>query len=198
MPPDDDKGMSTPAAGRAPAAGRFRARRGGRSARRAALRGRRRHAHGQHARRPTEERAAPHGLVRPRSPEWTRAHAPRQRALRGRRERAGDRARRIQPPRARRRSRTRLRQRGPRGRALLDELLPDLQANFYLCGPPPFMGSLLGVLAERGVSDERIHTETIGPSSGYGRLWYYPNPAGPAPLARGIGDRIARVLQTDS
>ncbi len=50
--------------------------------------------------------------------------------------------------------------------ALLDALLPDLQADFYLCGPPPFMGSLLGVLAERGVSDERVHTETIGPSSG--------------------------------
>jgi ferredoxin-NADP reductase/predicted pyridoxine 5'-phosphate oxidase superfamily flavin-nucleotide-binding protein len=49
---------------------------------------------------------------------------------------------------------------------LLDALLSDLEADFYLCGPPPFMGSLLDALAERRVPDERIHTETFGPSSG--------------------------------
>ena len=47
--------------------------------------------------------------------------------------------------------------------ALIATLVPDLDAEFYLCGPGPFMADLQSGLAARGVSENRMHTETFGP-----------------------------------
>ncbi len=48
--------------------------------------------------------------------------------------------------------------------ALLAELVPDLDAEFYLCGPTGFMGAVSADLESRGVPAERIHVETFGPT----------------------------------
>ncbi len=50
------------------------------------------------------------------------------------------------------------------GQALAEQL-PDLDADFYLCGPVSFMASLQQDLEDRGVSPESIHTESFGPSA---------------------------------
>jgi ferredoxin-NADP reductase/MOSC domain-containing protein YiiM len=47
----------------------------------------------------------------------------------------------------------------------LGELLPDKNMDFYLCGPPPFMKSLLKDLLDCGVPQNRIHFELFGPAS---------------------------------
>jgi hypothetical protein len=47
--------------------------------------------------------------------------------------------------------------------ALLASLLPDLDVEFYLCGPVAFMADLQGDLERRGVPPERIHGESFGP-----------------------------------
>ncbi len=49
--------------------------------------------------------------------------------------------------------------------ALLEKLIPGLEADFYLCGPLRFMGSLESDLVARGVPAERIHSESFGPSA---------------------------------
>ena len=46
---------------------------------------------------------------------------------------------------------------------LLSSLLPTRDAEFYLCGPKPFMAGLLQSLNEWGVSDSHIHYEFFGP-----------------------------------
>ena len=48
---------------------------------------------------------------------------------------------------------------------LLQKLLPDNQCDFYLCGPPPFMASLTKGLADWGVDDTKIRSESFGPAS---------------------------------
>ena len=45
--------------------------------------------------------------------------------------------------------------------ALLESLLPDLDADFYVCGPTGFMASLQEGLESRGVASERIHSEAF-------------------------------------
>ena len=54
---------------------------------------------------------------------------------------------------------------GSRGRvdaALLDRLLPELRrADFYLCGPPGFLGAVQSGLEARGVPPGRIHHESF-------------------------------------
>ncbi len=47
--------------------------------------------------------------------------------------------------------------------ALLEQLVPGLDADWFLCGPIAFMASLQRGLEERGVDPERIHTESFGP-----------------------------------
>jgi nitric oxide dioxygenase len=47
--------------------------------------------------------------------------------------------------------------------ALLRELLPRNEAEFYFCGPKPFMASLHQVLKGWGVADSRLHYEFFGP-----------------------------------
>ncbi len=46
---------------------------------------------------------------------------------------------------------------------LLREWTPFADAEFYLCGPLPFMQSVLAALHELGVDDNRIHYEFFGP-----------------------------------
>ena len=48
--------------------------------------------------------------------------------------------------------------------ALLDSILPDLDAEFYLCGPIAFMADLQTELEGLGVSSDQIHSESFGPS----------------------------------
>jgi ferredoxin len=48
---------------------------------------------------------------------------------------------------------------------LFKEVLPSNNYDFYMCGPPPMMSSLVGDLEAWGVPDERIHLEAFGPAS---------------------------------
>jgi len=48
----------------------------------------------------------------------------------------------------------------------IERLLPGLEGDFYLCGPPGFMAALESGLARRGVAPDRIHSESFGPSAG--------------------------------
>jgi len=45
--------------------------------------------------------------------------------------------------------------------AIVEELVPGLDADFYLCGPTGFLADISASLGERGVSPERIHVETF-------------------------------------
>jgi nitric oxide dioxygenase len=47
--------------------------------------------------------------------------------------------------------------------ALLDDLLPEGNAEYYFCGPKPFMTGLYRELKKRGVDESRIHFEFFGP-----------------------------------
>ena len=49
--------------------------------------------------------------------------------------------------------------------ALLEKLVPSLDADFYLCGPIGFMAAIETQLEQRGVSSDRIRTESFGPAS---------------------------------
>lgn len=49
--------------------------------------------------------------------------------------------------------------------ALLKQILPRDDYEFYLCGPAPFMQALYDGLTELGVRDARIHFESFGPAS---------------------------------
>lgn len=46
---------------------------------------------------------------------------------------------------------------------LLEQLVPGLEGDFYLCGPKPFMACLYNGLMGCGVPDDRIHFEFFGP-----------------------------------
>lgn len=48
---------------------------------------------------------------------------------------------------------------------LLKKLLPTIHCQFYLCGPPPFMGSINQGLAAWGASEDQIFSEAFGPAS---------------------------------
>jgi nitric oxide dioxygenase len=49
--------------------------------------------------------------------------------------------------------------------AQIESLLPDLDADFYLCGPVEFMADLAEGLARAGVSAAQIHSESFGPTT---------------------------------
>jgi nitric oxide dioxygenase len=49
--------------------------------------------------------------------------------------------------------------------ALLDEFLPDKDADFYLCGPKPFMEGVHRQLRAWGVDDSHVHYEFFGPKA---------------------------------
>jgi ferredoxin-NADP reductase len=46
---------------------------------------------------------------------------------------------------------------------LIETLLPGLDADFYLCGPPALLAQLYSDLTARGVADRQIYSETFGP-----------------------------------
>jgi ferredoxin-NADP reductase/predicted pyridoxine 5'-phosphate oxidase superfamily flavin-nucleotide-binding protein len=48
--------------------------------------------------------------------------------------------------------------------ALIERVVPDLDADFYLCGPVLFMAVVQTELEELGVRSDRIHSESFGPS----------------------------------
>jgi ferredoxin-NADP reductase/ferredoxin len=50
-------------------------------------------------------------------------------------------------------------------RELLDRLLPHPDCDHYLCGPPPFMKAVYGLLRGRGVPKEQIAYEFFGPAT---------------------------------
>ena len=47
---------------------------------------------------------------------------------------------------------------------LLEKLVPGRDADYYLCGPTGFMAAIQQQLEERGVSGNRIYTESFGPT----------------------------------
>jgi hypothetical protein len=47
---------------------------------------------------------------------------------------------------------------------LLQSILPDLDAEFYLCGPIAFMADLQTELEQFGVPSDQIHSESFGPA----------------------------------
>jgi Flavodoxin reductases (ferredoxin-NADPH reductases) family 1 len=49
--------------------------------------------------------------------------------------------------------------------ALVASLLPDAEADFYLCGPVGFMQSLYDGLTGLGIGSEHIHYESFGPAT---------------------------------
>ena len=49
--------------------------------------------------------------------------------------------------------------------ALLQRLLPHGQHQFYVCGPPPMLASLIPALRACGVAADAIHYEAFGPAS---------------------------------
>lgn len=49
--------------------------------------------------------------------------------------------------------------------ALLRELLPSSNYQYYLCGPPPMMASVVADLKEWRVPDATVHLEAFGPAS---------------------------------
>ncbi len=49
---------------------------------------------------------------------------------------------------------------------LFKRLLPSCNYDFYMCGPPPMMDSLVEDLAAWGVPSEKVHLEKFGPGAG--------------------------------
>lgn len=49
----------------------------------------------------------------------------------------------------------------------LDELSPSDEADYYFCGPKPFMGAVHFNLKRRGVDDGQIHYEFFGPKDDF-------------------------------
>lgn len=49
--------------------------------------------------------------------------------------------------------------------AMLEDLLPGPDCDFYLCGPPPFMKALYNALLGWGVDESRIYYEFFGPAT---------------------------------
>lgn len=45
----------------------------------------------------------------------------------------------------------------------LQRILPNVDAEYYFCGPKPFMTGLYNALLDRGVPDSQIHFEFFGP-----------------------------------
>jgi ferredoxin-NADP reductase len=48
---------------------------------------------------------------------------------------------------------------------LFKRLLPSNNYDFYMCGPPPMMGTVVPALEEWGVPEKQIHFEAFGPAT---------------------------------
>ena len=75
--------------------------------------------------------------------------------------------------------------------ALLKQVLPFDDHEFYLCGPPPFMKSLYCSLLALGVAESRIHYEFFGPAS---VLTEEAGPSGQAP-ARSAEEELTGEME---
>lgn len=49
-------------------------------------------------------------------------------------------------------------------KVLLEQLLPDPQADYYLCGPKAMMKTTIALLQQRGIKDKAIFAEFFGPA----------------------------------
>lgn len=47
---------------------------------------------------------------------------------------------------------------------VLDSFLPDTEADYYFCGPVPFMMALRKLLLARGIPEAQLHYEVFGPT----------------------------------
>jgi ferredoxin-NADP reductase len=67
---------------------------------------------------------------------------------------------------------------------LLKRMLPPGKHDFYVCGPPPMMESLVPALRAWGIPESAIHFEAFGPASARSALGASEDPAsvGSAPL----------------
>lgn len=72
-------------------------------------------------------------------------------------------------------------------RATLQRLLPLDDYDIYMCGPPPFMQALYGILTGLGVRKERIAYEFFGPAS----LLSEAGQPAPRPVAPAVADHAA-------
>jgi ferredoxin-NADP reductase len=81
-------------------------------------------------------------------------------------------------------------------REAMQKLLPLDDYEIYMCGPPPFMKALYGILTGLGVRKERIAYEFFGPSS----LLSEPEPQAekPAALNAGDGTEATATVSNDS
>ena len=75
--------------------------------------------------------------------------------------------------------------------ALLKQVLPFDNHEFYLCGPPPFMKSLYCGLLSLGIAESSIHYEFFGPAS---VLTEEAGPCGQAP-ARSAQEELAGEME---
>ena len=71
--------------------------------------------------------------------------------------------------------------------AALKEILPNSEAEFYLCGPPAMIGAITGGLKEWGVPDSRINLEAFGAAT----VQKANNP-NPDTTSRGVKVKFAR------
>jgi len=73
----------------------------------------------------------------------------------------------------------------------LAHAVPDLaKRRVHLCGPPPMMHAIRGILAELGVPENQIKTEAFGPATG---LVPPPRPQPPAPQPASVSRLIEKV-----
>jgi len=77
---------------------------------------------------------------------------------------------------------------------LLRRTLPFGRYEFYLCGPPPMMESLVPALEDLGVAPENLHYESFGPASLTRRR--LPTQAEPAVADKAITVRFGRSGKT--
>ncbi|MFS4438633.1 NO-inducible flavohemoprotein [Paracoccaceae bacterium GXU_MW_L88] len=54
--------------------------------------------------------------------------------------------------------------------ALIRRIAPETEADYYFCGPKPFMSDVHQCLAARSLPPERVHFEFFGPKEGLERL----------------------------
>jgi ferredoxin-NADP reductase len=76
---------------------------------------------------------------------------------------------------------------------LLDRLGVPRDADFYLCGPAPFLDDFSAGLAARGVAAARLHTEVFGAEKSLtpGLAAHASRPVHPPPGAEGSGPRVS-------
>ena len=48
---------------------------------------------------------------------------------------------------------------------LMSPVVNPLEADFYVCGPPPMMDAIVGGLGDKNIDSQRIHFESFGPAS---------------------------------